>query len=73
MFVPSLEVALLTFNRMKAGERVVTNDQTLDVLSDHFKDQDTADASLFFRCCDSMPNPKRVGTLDQYVAWIDPN
>lgn len=65
-----LAVALDKFKRMKAGERVVTNDKQLDILSAHFTAHDGDDANIYFRSVVSKPNPKRVGILDQYVAWI---
>lgn len=56
------ERALAKLEAMKRGETVVTNDQELDIIM-----TTGDDALLHMR---SLPNPDRVGLLDQYVAWI---
>lgn len=71
MFTPTIEACLLQWNRLKAGERVVTNDETLNALAAYFHDDETAEAKAFFSEVRTLPNPKQVGVLDQYVAWID--
>lgn len=48
---------------MKNGERVITNDAELDSMLE-LGDDSIDDVR-------SVPNPKRVGVLDQYVAWIE--
>lgn len=56
-------LALAKLDAMKRGERVITNDHQLDdmiLLGD--------EAAYKVR---SMRNSKQVGTLDQYVAWIE--
>lgn len=64
MFVATKAHAQWALNRLKAGERIITNDQTLDAIEEHFGDDPAIDriASLF--------NPRQMGTLDQYIAWI---
>ena len=51
--------------QLKAGERVITNDVEMDAMID--LDGDTMQQVR------SIPNPKRCGVWDQYVAWIGPN
>lgn len=48
---------------MKRGEEVITNDAELDAMLE-LGDDSIDDVR-------SVPNPKRVGVLDQYVAWIE--
>ena len=62
----SPESARQALTRLKAGERIVTNDETLDAIIDHCQDDDTR---YDIR---SIPNPKRCGIYDQYIAWIGP-
>lgn len=59
------ELARNSLDRLKRGERIITNDLTLDAILEHCQDDD---ARYEIR---SLPNPKRCGVLDQYVAWID--
>lgn len=66
-----LSNGLAKWDRIKRGERVVVSHQSLDALCDHFKDQDGPEASCFFGCLRSIPNPQQVGTLDALVAWVD--
>lgn len=66
----SLQSALHKFEQMKTGQTVITNDTELNLLSDYFVEHDGPDADLYFANCASVPNHKRVGILDQYVAWI---
>ncbi len=48
--------------KMKAGQVVVTNDQEMD------KMMALGDDAIY--SVRSLPNPSRVGTKDQYIAWI---
>ena len=47
---------------MKKGESVVTNDRELDAML-------ALDDDAIYKVR-SIPNPKRVGIRDQYIAWI---
>lgn len=58
------------WERLKAGATVLTNDQELDAWSERFTKRDDADAGLFFRQLATKPNPQRLGTQDQCVAWL---
>ncbi len=49
-------------NELKTGRSIVTNDNEMDAMID--KDSDT------MKLVRSKPNSKRVGLLDQYIAWI---
>ena len=49
-------------DRMKCGERIVTNDAELDAML-------ALDDDSVYEIR-SLPNPNRVGVLDVYVAWI---
>jgi hypothetical protein len=48
---------------MKRGERVVTSDQELDAVLA------LGDEAIYE--VRTLPNPKRLGVLDQYVGWIE--
>ena len=49
-------------NAMKKGKTVVTNEKELDEMLE------LGDDAIYH--VRSVPNPKRVGTKDVYVAWI---
>jgi len=51
------------FQAMKSGERVVVGDRELD----HIEAIDDP-SILHLR---SIPNPRQIGTLDRYIAWIE--
>jgi len=57
------------WQRIKNGEHMVTNDEEMDILCAHFKDEDTDDAKLFFAVA-TKPNPDRVGVKDAYLAYL---
>lgn len=59
-----------SWSRIKAGQRVIVSDETLDALAEHFNPQDTIEASVYFGDVASVPNPKRVGIRDQYIAYL---
>lgn len=50
-------------NRMKAGEKIITNWRELDEMLNA-----SDDAIYSVR---SLPNPDRCGLLDEYIAWIE--
>jgi hypothetical protein len=50
-------------DRIKLGQRVITNDRELDLMAE-------LDGEVMNRVR-SIPNPEQCGLLDQYVAWID--
>jgi hypothetical protein len=58
----NIQVALNKIQAFKRGERMIVSGAWLDVLSD-------LDPDLACKV-KSIPNPDRVGLLDQYVAWI---
>lgn len=64
MLTISPEVAQNALARMKAGERIVTNDLVLDAIFELPGDD--------WKLIRSLPNPRRCGLRDQYVAWIGP-
>lgn len=66
----SMAYALAKWDDVKDGKKVVFSDETLDFLSDHFKNSDSLDADLFFRDFVTTMNPKQVGTWDQYIGHI---
>lgn len=67
----SIELALSKWEKVKAGELgVVVDDETLEILSEHFNPQDTAEADIYFRFTSSPMNPDQVGTRDAYVLTI---
>ena len=56
-------VAQLKLNELKSGKQVITNELELDIMLS------LGDDAIYQ--VRSAPNPKRVGLLDQYIAWID--
>ena len=50
-------------NRMKNGEKIITNDKEMDQMLELGDD-----AINWVR---SLPNPGRVGIMDKYTAWIN--
>ena len=48
--------------RMVKGERVITNSNELDAMM-----KADSDVAIKVR---TIPNPNRVGVLDQYIGWI---
>ena len=65
-----LPLALAKWEEMKAGKRVIASDHTLDALDEHFKNNDGPEADLYCGSVASLPNPKRVGVLDEYIVWL---
>ncbi len=58
----NMKVAQEKLNAMKAGSKVVTNDQEMDLMSE-------LDGVTMNRV-KSLPNPAQIGTKDSYIAWI---
>lgn len=56
-------VATGKLERMRSGLKVITNETELDAMLA------SGDPSAY--AVRSIPNPDRVGLLDQYVAWIE--
>jgi len=50
---------------MRDGEHIITNDLEMDEMT-----KLDSELMCYVR---SIPNPKRLGTLDVYEAWIDPD
>jgi hypothetical protein len=48
---------------LRAGQRVITNDAELDELTPALGDDGNH--------LRSIPNPRRVGVLDEYEAWLE--
>lgn len=65
------QLALAKWSEMKTGARVITNDEELDYLIQHFAHIENEDSHRYYRHLASIMNPQRVGILDQYVAWLD--
>ena len=57
-----MTIALIKLAKLKAGERVITNDKELDEML-----SSGDDAAYSIR---TIPNPDRVGVLDVWEAWI---
>lgn len=66
----SLEHALAAWDKAKAGEPVIVSDAHLDVLADHFRDDDGLEADVYFRHSSSPQNPHQCGILDAYVLRL---
>ena len=62
MFTVDPKAAQYRLDQLKQGKAIVTNDETLDAIA-RLGDE----AYYTIR---SLHNPKRVGILDQYIAWI---
>jgi len=63
--------ALGKWERVKDGAAdVVVDDETLDILSAHFKDQDGTEADVYFRHTSSPANPTGVGLRDRYILKL---
>jgi hypothetical protein len=60
------------WTEIKQGLRPVLSDKDLDDLASHFDSPcaNATDANLFFKRCGTLPNPKRCGVLDVYVAFL---
>lgn len=52
-------------DKIAKGERVIGDDRFLDWMITH-----SSSMSIRVR---SIPNPDRVGLLDQYIIWTEPN
>jgi hypothetical protein len=65
-----LNSALAKWQRAKAGERPVISEQELNLLGDHFQQDDGEDASHYFKDSRTIHNPDRVGILDAYVLYL---
>jgi hypothetical protein len=58
------------WQRIKAGHKEPASDGILDMLANHFRDREDAEADLFFKHLRSIINPRPIGTKDRYVVWI---
>ena len=56
-----MDIVKEKIKKMKAGQKVITNDKEMDTMSEIDGD--------FMNCVRSITNPDRCGILDQYVAW----
>lgn len=65
-----LEHALAAWEKAKAGEPVIVSDAHLDLLADHFRDDDSLEADVYFRHSSSPHNPEQVGVLDAYLLRL---
>lgn len=61
-----LELAMDKLAAMMRGEVVITNDEEMDLMQE-MRELPSGDPLWEMR---SLPNPDRVGILDQYIAWI---
>lgn len=67
----AIKLALAKWERVKQGDDdVVVDDETLEILSDHFHPQDGLEADIYFRYTSSPMNPNQMGTRDRYVLTI---
>lgn len=67
----SVELALAKWEQVKMGEdNVIVDDETLEILSEHFNPQDSLEADIYFRYTSSPMNPNQLGTRDCYVLTI---
>ena len=55
---------------VKMGATKVFSIHDLNSLNDHFKEQDTEEADLFYSSFITSPNPNRCGILDIYIGRI---
>jgi len=54
--------------KMKRGEWTVVSDTDLDDMGELLTT--TPDEDMFFSRCISIPNPRRLGILDKYLAKV---
>lgn len=67
----STELALSKWQQVKDGNvGIIVDDETLEILSEHFNEQDTAEADIYFRFTSSPMNPDQVGIRDAYILTI---
>lgn len=67
----SVELALAKWEQVKMGQdNVIVDDETLEILSEHFNPQDSLEADIYFRYTSSPLNPNQLGTRDCYVLSI---
>ena len=66
----SLDHALAAWGKARAGEPVVVSDAHLDVLANHFRDDDDLEANVYFRHSSTPKNPHQCGILDAYVLQL---
>lgn len=67
----ALELALTKWEAVKVGEsNVIVDDYTLALLSTHFQDDDSVEASVYFSHTSSPMNPNQVGTRDPYILTL---
>ena len=59
--------AEIALERLKAGECIVSNDDTIDAMQEHFGDEPV------LRTLTSARNRQQMGTLDQYIVWAVPS
>jgi hypothetical protein len=72
------EAELQDFNRAiakwesaKAGKaNVIVDDRTLDILSKHFREDDSLEATVYFSHSSSPMNPNQVGIRDPYILTL---
>jgi hypothetical protein len=66
-----IELALAKWEAAKTGaEDVIVDDQTLELLAEHFKDDDGMEADVYFRHSSSPRNSDQVGIRDAYVLTL---
>lgn len=63
-------IALDKWARLICGEKIIVSDRDLDLICEHLKDDDGPQAQLFFGFLVSIPNPKQIGTIRTYLAWL---
>jgi hypothetical protein len=61
---PSKDYLDVKWDKLKSGEHVVLSDKDVDLLLSKYENTDEISRLVTIR------NPKRVGTLDQYDAWL---
>ncbi len=65
------ERAVAKWESVKSGAiNVIVDDQTLDILSEHFKDDDGVEADVYFKHTSSPKNPDQVGIRDAYILTL---
>ncbi len=67
-FTPGMILA--DWARLKLGRLVVVSDAWHDAAIEYFKQNEGPEADIFFRDLATAPNPRRVGTLDGYIASL---
>jgi hypothetical protein len=63
--------AIAKWESVKAGDaNVIVDDQTLDILSKHFREDGSVEAPVYFSHSSSPMNPNRVGIRDPYILTL---